>query len=117
EYYTPLVAEAVRDLHVDVRATSLAQLERDGVRTLVPFPLCVVTPVRSFPPVRELLQDVRVAVIALALDLSRETVDSLIRIPRDAKTVLIAERVNIAGFAYLAHQYLATDEPVREIVL
>ena len=117
EYYTPLVAEAVRDLHVDVRATSLAQLERDGVRTLVPFPLCVVTPVRSFPPVRELLQDVRVAVIALALDLSRETVDSLIRIPRDAKTVLIAERVNIAGFAYLVHQYLATDEPVREIVL
>lgn len=117
EYYTPLVAESVRDLHVDVRATSLAQLESEGLRTLVPFPLCVVTPVRSFPPVREHLQDVRIAVIALALDLSTETIDTLIRIPRDARSLLVAEQVNLAGFAYLVHQYVATDEPVHEIML
>lgn len=117
EYYTPLVAESVRDLHVDVRATSLDQLESEELGTLVPFPLCVVTPVRSFPPVRELLRDVRVAVIALALDLSIETIDSLIRIPRDARVALAAEQVNLAGFAYLVNQYVATDEPVREILL
>jgi hypothetical protein len=117
EYYTPLVADAVRDLHVDVKAISLAQLEAEGSRSLVPFPLCVVSPVRSFPPVRELLRDVRVAVIALALDLSPETIDNLIRIPRHARAVLVAEQVNMSGFAHLVHQYVATDAPVKEIVL
>ena len=116
EYYTPLIADAVRDLHVDVEAISLTQLEADGPRSLTPFPLCVVTLVRSFARVRELLQDVRVAVIALALDLSPETIDGLIRIPRDARVALVAERVNLPGFAHLVHQYVATDEPVSEIV-
>ncbi|MGH2616518.1 MAG: GntR family transcriptional regulator [Thermomicrobiales bacterium] len=117
EHYTPLVAEAVRDLHVEVVAISLDQLEAEGPRTLTPFPLCVVTLVRSFARVRELLQDVRVAVIALALDVSPETIDGLIRIPRDARVALVAERVNLPGFAHLVHQYVATDEPVSEIVL
>ena len=117
EYYTPLVADAVRDLHVAVEAMPLARLEAEGSRSLVPFPICVVTPVRSFPPVRELLRDVRVAVVALALDLSTETIDSLIRIPRDARVLLVGEQVNLSGFTYLIHQYVATDEPVSEIVL
>jgi GntR family transcriptional regulator len=116
EHYTPLITEAVRDLHVDVDAISLAQLEASGPRSLHPFPLCVVTLVRSFARVRELLADVRVAVIALALDLSPETIDGLIRIPRDARVALVAERVNLPGFAHLVHQYVATDEPFREIV-
>jgi hypothetical protein len=106
----------VRDLHVEVEAISLAQLEAGGLRGLRSFPLSVVTLVRSFARVRELLQDVRVAVIALALDLSPETIDGLIRIPRDARVVLVAERVNLPGFAHLVHQYVATDEPVSEIV-
>jgi GntR family transcriptional regulator len=117
EYYTPLIADAVRDLHVDVVAISLARLEAEGPRSLTPFPLCVVSPVRSFPRVREVLQDVRVAVIALALDLSAETIDSLIRIPREARVALVAERVNLPGFAHLVHQYVATNEPVQEILL
>lgn len=117
EHYTPLIADAVRDLHVEVIAISLAQLEAEGPRGLTPFPLCVVSPVRSFPRVRELLKDVRVAVIAVALDLSAETIDSLIRIPRDARGALVAERVNLPGFAHLVHQYVATDEPVQEIML
>jgi GntR family transcriptional regulator len=117
EYYTPLVADAVRDLHVAVEAAPLARLETERSDSLVPFPVCVVTPVRSFPPVRELLRDVRVAVVALALDLSTETIDSLIRIPRDARVVLVGEQVNLSGFAHLVHQYVATDEPVGEVVL
>lgn len=116
-YYTPLVADAVRDLPVDVAAISLTQLETDGLRTLPFFPLCVVTPVRSFPRVRELLQDVRVAVIALALDLSLETIDDLIHVPREARVALLAESLNLSGFAHLVHQYVATDEPVKEFVL
>jgi GntR family transcriptional regulator len=116
EHYTPLIADAVRDLHVDVEAISLAELEANGPRSLTPFPLCVVTLVRSFARVRELLQGVRVAVIALALDLSPETIDGLIRIPRDARVALVAERVNLPGFAHLVHQYVAIDEPVSEIV-
>jgi DNA-binding transcriptional regulator YhcF (GntR family) len=116
EHYTPLLTDAVRDLHVDVEAISLAQLEAGGPSELSPFPLCVVTLVRSFARVRELLRDVRVAVIALALDLSPETIDALIRIPRDARVALVAERVNLPGFAHLVHQYVATDEPVSEIV-
>jgi DNA-binding transcriptional regulator YhcF (GntR family) len=116
EHYTPLIADAVRDLHVEVEAISLAQLETSGPSGLNPFPLCVVTLVRSFARVRELLQDVRVAVIALALDLSPETIDGLIRIPRDARVALVAERVNLPGFMHLVHQYVATDEPVSEIV-
>ncbi len=117
EHYTPLIADAVRDLHVDVVAISLAQLEAEGPRSLTPFPVCVVSPVRSFPRVREILADVRVALIALALDVSAETIDSLIRIPRDARVALVAERINLPGFAHLVHQYVATDEPVAEIVL
>jgi DNA-binding transcriptional regulator YhcF (GntR family) len=116
EHYTPLIADAVRDLHVDVEAISLAQLEASGLRGLRSFPLSVVTLVRSFARVRELLQDVRVAVIALALDLSPETIDGLIRIPRDARVALVAERVNLPGFAHLVQQYVAIDEPVSEIV-
>lgn len=116
EHYTPLLANAVRDLHVDVEAISLDHLERAGPRALTPFPLCVVTLVRSFARVRELLQDVRVAVIALALDLSLETIDGLIRIPREARVTLVAERVNLPGFAHLVSQYVATDEPIVEIV-
>jgi DNA-binding transcriptional regulator YhcF (GntR family) len=116
EYYTPLLADAVRDLHVEVEAISLDQLEAEGPRCLTPFPLCIVTLVRSFARARELLQDVRVAVIALALDLSPETIDGLIRIPRDARVALVAERVNLPGFAHLVHQYVATNEPVNEIV-
>jgi GntR family transcriptional regulator len=117
EHYTPLIADAVRDLHVEVVAISLARLESEGPRGLTPFPLCVVSPVRSFPSVREVLQDVRVAVIALALDLSAETIDSLIRIPREACVALVAERVNFPGFAHLVQQYVATDEPVQEFLL
>jgi GntR family transcriptional regulator len=117
EYYTPLVADAVRDLHVTVDSMPLARLASEGSRSLVPFPLCVVTPVRSFPPVRELLRDVRVAVVALALDLSAETIESLIRIPREARVLLVGEQVNLSGFAYLVHQYVATDEPIGEVVL
>jgi DNA-binding transcriptional regulator YhcF (GntR family) len=116
EHYTPLLADAVRDLHVDVQAISLAQLEAGGPRGLHPFPICVVTLVRSFARVRQLLADVRVAVIALALDLSPETIDGLIRIPRQARVALVAERVNLPGFAHLVHQYVATDESFREIV-
>lgn len=116
EHYTPLLVNAVRDLHVDVEAISLDRLESEGPRCLTPFPLCVVTLVRSFARVRELLQDVRVAVIALALDLSPETIDGLIRIPREARVALVAERVNLPGFAHLVSQYVATDEPAFEIV-
>lgn len=117
EYYTPLVADAVRDLPVDVAAISLTQLENDGLRSLTFFPLSVVTPVRSFPRVRELLQDVRVAVTALALDLSLETINDLIHVPREARVVLLAESINLSGFAHLVHQYVATDEPIKEISL
>jgi len=116
EHYTPLLAAAVRDLHVEVEAISLDRLEAEGPRCLTPFPLCVVTLVRSFARVRELLRDVRVAVIALALDVSPETIDGLIRIPREAWVALVAERVNLPGFAHLVYQYVATDEPVSEIV-
>ena len=116
EHYTPLLAGAMTDLDIDVEAISLAKLEATGLRDLRSFPLCVVTLVRSFARVRELLRDVPVAVIALALDLSPETIDGLIRIPRDARVALVAERVNLPGFSHLVHQYVATDEPFTEIV-
>lgn len=116
EHYTPLLAGAMTDLDIDVEAISLEKLEATGLRDLRSFPLCVVTLVRSFARVRELLRDVPVAVIALALDLSPETIDGLIRIPRDARVALVAERVNLPGFSHLVHQYVATDEPFTEIV-
>lgn len=117
DHYTPLVADALRDFRVEVNSIPLQRLEEVGPDALIPLPLCVVTPVRSFPPVRQLLRGVRLPVIALALDLSTETTDALIHLPRDARVMLVAERMNLSPFAHLLAQYVATDSPVVEIAL
>jgi DNA-binding transcriptional regulator YhcF (GntR family) len=111
EYYTPLITDGLRDLGVDVAPMPVRWLEEMGSAGLVTLPVCVMTLVRSYAKVREALRDVPVPIIALALDLSDETTSAFINLPRTARTVLAAERINLTGFAHLLEQYVAAEEP------
>ena len=66
---------------------------------------------------RELLQDVRVAVIALALDLSQETINDLIHVPREARVILLAESINLLASRTSCTNTSPLDEPIKEIIL
>lgn len=117
EYYTPLITDALDDLGVEVAPMPVRWLEQMGPASLVTLPVCVITLVRSYAKVREALHDVPVPIIALALDLSDETTSSLINIPRTARVVLAAERINLTGFAHLLEQYVAAEEPPVSVAM
>ncbi len=116
EHYAPFVAEGVRELPVNVVAITIAELEQRR-SALIPFPLCVVTLVRSFAKTRDILRETQLPVIALALDLSEETIDALVNVPRTSRVVLIAEQMNLVGFLQTVTQYVAVQHPIVEVAL
>ena len=114
EHYRPYLLDAFKSLAVDVTAILLQDFEQQPLLAsdwLVP-PLCVVTLVRSYARVRKLIDDSHTPIIAMALHLSDETKRSLMEIPREAQTVLVSERSNLAGFQHLAEGYLTMDTPL-----
>ena len=70
DHYTPLLAETVRDLGVEVVGVLLRDLKRQGVAALgTEPPEHVATLVRSYAAVRNLLRDTALPVFGLALEL------------------------------------------------
>ncbi len=116
EHYTPFVAASVRDLPLTVVALTVAELE-ERRSALIPYPVCVVTLVRSFARTREILHDTKLPVIALALDLAEETIAALVNVPRTANVVLIAEQINRSGFLQTVTQYVAVQTPIVDLAL
>jgi DNA-binding transcriptional regulator YhcF (GntR family) len=116
EHYAPFVAESVRDFPVNVVSMTVTELEAQR-SALIPFPLCVVTLVRSFARTRDILRDTQLPVIALALDLAEETIAALVNVPRTARVVLIAEQMNLVGFLQTVNQYVAVQQPIVNVAL
>jgi hypothetical protein len=67
--------------------------------------------------VRDLLRDSALPVFGLALELSSETRAELLALPRTARGVLVAERVNLIGMAHLIEQYWMPATTMRQIPL
>jgi DNA-binding transcriptional regulator YhcF (GntR family) len=119
DHYTPLLAEALRGVGVEVAGVLLRDLKRRGVEALGPLgpPQHVATLVRSYAEVRDLLRDTALPVFGLALELSSETRAELLALPRAARGVLVAERVNLIGMAHLIEQYWMPATTMRQIPL
>lgn len=119
EHYTPLLAEALRDLRVEVVGVMLRDLRRRGVEALGSLepPEHVATLVRSYAEVRDLLRDTALPVFGLALELSSETRTELLALPSTARAVLVAERVNLIGMAHLIEQYWMPAATMRQVPL
>lgn len=117
--YTPLLAEALRDLRVEVVGVLLRDLRRRGAEALGPLepPEHVATLVRSYAEVRNLLRDTALPVFGLALELSSETRAELLALPSTARAVLVAERVNLIGMAHLIEQYWMPAAMMRQVPL
>src|SRR5262249_5639591 len=99
--YTPLLGERLHDLGVDVVGVLLRDLKRRGMDAVgaAEPPEHVATLVRSYAEVKKLLRGAAVPVSGLALELSAETRAELLALPRAARAVLVAERVNLIGMA------------------
>ena len=115
--YTPLLAETVRDLGVQVVGVLLRDLKRRGVEALGEPPEHVATLVRSYAVVRNLLRDTALPVFALALELSSETRAELLALAGTTRAVLVAERVNLIGMAHLIEQYWMPAASIRHVPL
>jgi DNA-binding transcriptional regulator YhcF (GntR family) len=118
DHYTPLLAETVRDLGVEVVGVLLRDLKRRGVAALgTEPPEHVATLVRSYAAVRNLLRDTALPVFGLALELSAETRTELLALASKTRAVLVAERVNLTGMAHLIEQYWMPAAPIRLVPL
>lgn len=118
ERYTPLLAEALRDLPVDVTGVQLRDLRERGPAWLqTAAPACVVTLVRSYADVRDLLHSTGLAVLGLALELAPETQRELLSLPRDVPALLVAERFNLTGMVHLIEQYWVPDGEFPHVAL
>ena len=117
--YTPLLGETLHDLGVEVVGILLRDLKRHGMNTFGAGepPEHVATLVRSYAEVRKLLRDTAVPVFGLALELSAETRSELLALPRTARAVLVAERVNLIGMAHLIEQYWVPATALRQVPL
>jgi DNA-binding transcriptional regulator YhcF (GntR family) len=117
--YTPLLAEALRDLRVEVVGVLLHDLRSRGVEAVGALepPEHVATLVRSYAEVRRLLRDTAVPIFGLALELSSETRAELLALPTATRAVLVAERVNLIGMAHLIEQYWMPAATMRQVPL
>src|SRR5262249_5019894 len=117
--YTPLLGERLHDLGVDVVGVLLPDLKRRGMDALgaAEPPEHVATLVRSYAEVKKLLRGTAVPVSGLALELSAETRAELLALPRTARAVLVAERVNLIGMAHLIEQYWMPATALRQVPL
>jgi DNA-binding transcriptional regulator YhcF (GntR family) len=119
DHYTPLLAEALRDLRIEVVGVTLGELKHRGVEALSSPdpPEHVATLVRSYAEVRDLLRDTGLPVFGLALELSAGTRAELLALPSTARAVLVAERVNLVGMAHLIEQYWMPAATMRQVPL
>ena len=64
---------------------------------------------------RDLLRDAGIPVSGIALELSAETRRELLGLPGHTRTVLVAERVNLAGMGHLIEQYWMPAASMRRV--
>ena len=105
DHYTPLLAETVRDLGIDVVGVLLRDLRRRGVEALGGAAEHVATLVRSYAAVRNLLRTPRSRLRLGPRAVGRDADRSCSRSPAQTRAVLVAERVNLIGMSHLIEQY------------
>jgi DNA-binding transcriptional regulator YhcF (GntR family) len=119
ERYIPILTEALSPGQAEVLGVSLQELREHGaaaVHSLDP-PWCVATLVRSYAEVVRLLRDSSIPVVGLALELSPVSQAELLSLPTQARAVLVAERINLAGMLHLIEQYWAPEGGLRHVSL
>ena len=114
EYYTPLVADAVRDLHVAVEAMPLSRLENKGCGS-VPFPSASSPRCAAFRPCASCWRRARRGRGAGARSVDRDDRQPHPDSPRRACGALSASESILPGFSPCP-PVRATDEPITEVV-
>lgn len=119
EYYTPLLAEALRNLRVRVVGVLLRDLRERGPAALGDGdpPHCVAALVRSYPDVRDLLRGTALPVLGLAVEVAPETQAELLSLSSTTRAVLVAERINLIGMTHLIEQYWVPDHELAHVAL
>lgn len=112
DYYEPLLSAALKDLNIELVPVLLTEQARNVFDPTSP-PICIVTMVRSYSKLREMLTDIKIPLVPLALKLSDETKQKLLSLPKDGIICLVAESHNIVGMRHSVEQYLAMDTLVN----
>lgn len=117
--YIPFLTDALVDLQVDVVGVSLQDLREHGEAALTPLapPACVATLVRSYAEVVQLLRASSIPIVGLALELGPETQADLLTLSTEARAVLVAERMNLAGMTHLIEQFWVAEGGLAHVGL
>lgn len=115
ERYRSLLTEALSGLDVQIECVLVSDLEHDSdarLDRLEPI-RCLVSLVSGFPDLRRLASHRGTPLLAMVIDLTEETQQSLVHLPDDVPIGLVTEQHFLSTTRAMLRQYLTAEERVR----